>query len=114
MKCKESNVPFTKAYGLIADIPWVSISREHTNMTGYTIITYRQIRPRQIGPLANLVAKWTPHFLGPSLPLFGKLGPWKMLVWQIGPRQIGPQQIGPRQIWPLYHKYICIRYTAKD
>ena len=65
-----------------------------------------------IGPLADLVANWAQHFLGPSLPLFGKLGPsklgpWKMLVWQIGPLQIGPRQIGP-----LYNKYICIGYTA--
>ena len=50
---------------------------------------------RQIMPLADLVANWAQHFLGPSLPLFGKLGPsklgpWKMLVWQIGPLQNGP------------------------
>ena len=65
---------------------------------------------RQIGPLADLVANWAPHFLGPCFPLFGKLGPgklgpWRMLVWQIGPLQIGPRQIGP-----LYHKYISIGY----
>ena len=88
--------------GLIGDIPWVAISREHTNMTG----------SMHIGPLADLVANWAQHFLGPSLPLFGKLGPsklgpWKMLVWQIGPLQIGPRQIGPP-----YNKYICIGYTA--
>ena len=54
----------------------------------------RQIRPRQvgpwqIGPLADLVANWAPHFLVPW-----QIGP---LVWQIGPlvRQIGPRQIGP-------------------
>ena len=40
---------------------------------------------RQIGPLADLVANWAPHFL---------------VLWQIGPGQIRPQQIGPlvRQI----------------
>ena len=56
-------------------------------------------------------ANWAPHIFGPSLPIFGKFGPLKMLVWQIGPRQIGP-----KQIWPLYHKYICIGigYTAND
>ena len=50
-----------------------------------------------------MVVNWAPHFLGPSVSLFGKLGRWKMLVWQIEPRQLGP----------LYHKYICIGYTAK-
>ena len=46
--------------------------------------------PRQIGPLANLVANLAHPFLGPTLPFFGKLSPrkldpWKMLVWQIRP-----------------------------
>ena len=62
------------------------------------------IGSKQIRPLSDLVANWAPHFLGPSLPLFGKLGPvksghgklgpLKMLVWQIKPWQIGPWQIG--------------------
>ena len=32
----------------------------------------------QIGPLADLVANWLRNFLGPSLPLFGTLGPGKL------------------------------------
>ena len=60
----------------------------------------RQIRARQIGPLADWVANWAPHFFGAQFATFGKLGPGKsgprklgslkMLVWQVEPWQIGP------------------------
>jgi len=77
--------------------------------TGSRQIGPLQIGPRQIGPLADLAANWAPHFLGPNLPFFGKLGPgklgplaanWAPANWAPADwapwRQIGPRQIGPR------------------
>ena len=52
----------------------------------------------KLGPIADLVENLAPHFLGPSLPSFGKLGPRKMLEWQIGPPEIRKWQIGPPEI----------------
>ena len=53
-----------------------------------------QIRPHTFwGPVCHFLTNWAQAF-----------GPWKMLVWQNG----------PRQIVPLYHEYICIGYTAKN
>ena len=65
-----------------------------------------QIGSQQIGPLADLVANWAPHFLVP----------WQIRPWQIGTlaRQIGPLQIGPlvrMDIWIdliyVYRKCQC-------
>ena len=56
-------------------------------MIGSRQIGPRQIGPRPIEPLADLAANWAPHFMGPNLPFFGKLGPGKL-----GP---GHMAIGP-------------------
>ena len=66
----------------------------------------------KIEPLADLVANWAPHFLGPNLPFFlanwapENWPPW----WQIGPRQIGPlggklghSKLGPGKLGHLRH-----------
>ena len=39
--------------------------------TGFRQI--RQIRPWQIGPLADFATNWAPHFLGPNLPFWANL-----------------------------------------
>merc|ERR1719500_2058962 len=55
----------------------------------------RQIGPRQIGPLENLAANWAPA----NRALFGAQF---AIFWQIGPRQIGPLggKLGPGKLGP--------------
>ena len=43
----------------------------------------RQIRPWQIGPLADFAANWALHFLGPNLPFFLYIWPWQIGLWTL-------------------------------
>ena len=95
----------------ISDKHSVLVQRQTYDMkeNGSRQIGPRQIGPRQIGPLADLAAYWAPHFLGPNLPFFGKLGPgrlgplaanwapWKFCRSKLGPGKFWVRQIGPRK-----------------
>ena len=77
----------------------------------------RQIGPRHIGPLVDLTANWAPHFLGPNLPFFGKLGPrklgplaanWALEKW--APADWAPANWAPVN-WALYSYLIFVIFS---
>ena len=73
-----------------------------TNVNSVAFSSSRQIRPRQIEHLYDLVGNWAPHFFGAQFAIFGKFGPGQLGPSRLCPGEFSLGKLPPRKTIAYY------------